>query len=131
MKIHIHHLILRYGVFVLLTLMSSGILFFVCSFELRVKVPIHLFYDSHEHSWHGYVASLKSTEIQLQDTLVVVQTPMGDIPYIVENITSEPGMAHIKLLSIKKETLPITYCEGFIYVGKEKIKDKILKNNLH
>ncbi len=130
MKEQIRHLVLRYGVFALLALMTSGVLFFECSFELRVKMPVRLFYDSHERSWHGYIASLKSSEIKPRDTLVVVQTPMGDVPFVVENITPESGMLHIKFLPVSKDTLPVTYCEGFVYMGKEKIVDKILNRGL-
>lgn len=32
---------------------------------------------------------------------------------------------------MKSETHTNTYREGYIYIGKEKIKDKILKNRLH
>lgn len=131
MNIQIRYLILRYGVFVLLVLMSAGILFFVCSFKLRVKAPIHLFYDSHEHYWHGYLANQNNVAFQPQDTLLVVQTSMGDLSYIVESIAAEPGMLHITLLPLKKETSPNTYSEGFVYVGREDILNKILNKSLH
>lgn len=130
MTIQIRHLILRYGVFVLLVLMSAGILSFVCSFELRVKIPIHLFYDSHKHCWHGYLANQQCVNLQPKDTLLVMQTSIGDVPYIVEHIASEPGMLHIELRPIKKKIFPNTYCEGYVYVGKEKIKDKIVSQEL-
>ena len=130
MNIQIRHLILRYGVFALLGLMSSGILFFVCSFELRVKAPIHLFYDSNKHYWHGYLAEHKNAAFQPLDTLRIIQTSMGDFQCIVENIASEPGMLHIALRPIRKEVFPNTYCEGFVYVGKEEIKDKILSQEI-
>lgn len=93
MTIQFRNLILRYGVFALLGLMSAGILFFVCSFELRVKTPIHLFYDNHGDYWHGYLANQKKVPFQVHDTLSVVQTSIGDISCIVENITFEP-MGH-------------------------------------
>lgn len=121
MTIRFRHFILRYGVFAILGLMCSGILFFVCSFELRVKTPIHLFYDSHKHYWHGYLAEQENISFQLQDTLLIVQTSMGNIPCIVENVLLEPGMLHFALRPIKKDTLPNTYLEGFVYVGKDKI----------
>ncbi len=130
MTIQFRHLILRYGVFALLGLMSAGILFFVCSFELRVKTPIHLFYDNHGDYWHGYLANQKKVPFQVHDTLSVVQTSIGDISCIVENITFEPGMLHVALRPIKKEIFSNTYSEGFVYVGKEKLKDKILSKIL-
>ena len=58
------------------------------------------------------------------------QTSIGDISCIVENITFEPRMLHVALRPIKKETFPNTYSEGFVYVGKEKLKDKILSKKL-
>lgn len=130
MTIQFRHLILRYGVFALLGLMSAGILFFVCSFELRVKTPIHLFYDNHGDYWHGYLANQKKVPFQVHDTLSVVQTSIGDISCIVENITFEPRMLHVALRPIKKEIFSNTYSEGFVYVGKEKLKDKILSKIL-
>lgn len=130
MTIHIRPLILRYGVFVLLVLMSAGILFFVCSFELRVKTPIHLFYDGQKHCWHGYLDNQQSVNIQLDDTLLVVQTSVGDVPYIVAQIVPEPQMLHIILLPMRSEVPTRTYREGYIYIGNEKIKDKILKKQI-
>lgn len=130
MAIQLRHLVIRYGVFVLLILMSIGILFFICSFELRIKSPIHLFYDSHDHFWHGYIEHQKDFGIQPQDTLVVIQTSRGDISYIVENITLEPMMIHLRLSPAKRYLFPDTYIEGFIYVGKEKMRDKILNKRL-
>ena len=85
-----------------------------------------LFYDSNKHYWHGYLAEHKNAAFQPLDTLRIIQTSMGDFQCIVENIASEPGMLHIALRPIRKEVFPNTYCEGFVYVGKEKIKDKIL-----
>lgn len=123
-------LVIRYGVFLLLILMSAGMLFFICSFELRTKCPIHLFYDRHDSLWYGYIASLENVGIQQQDTLQVVQTSMGDVSYIVEGITSEPAMLRIKLSPVRKVTFPETYSEGFLYVGKERIRDKILNKSL-
>lgn len=93
MTIQFRNLILRYGVFALLGLMSAGILFFVYSFELRVKTPIHLFYDNHGDYWHGYLANQKKVPFQVHDTLSVVQTSIGDISCIVENITFEPMLS--------------------------------------
>ncbi len=122
MTIQIRHLILRYGVFVLLVLMSAGILSFVCSFELLVKTPIHLFYDSHQQCWHGYLADQQCVSLQSKDTLLVVQTSVGDVTYVVEHIVPEPGMLHIILLPMKNETHTNTYREGFVYIGKKKNK---------
>ncbi len=125
MNVRIRHLVLRYGVFVLLVLMSAGTLSFVCGFELRVKTPIHLFYDSHGHRWHGYPADPRCAGFQPGDTLTVVQTSVGDIPYIVERIVPEPGTLHMTLLPLREEPLPGTYAEGFVFVGKERLVDKI------
>ncbi|MDE5560866.1 MAG: hypothetical protein K2J00_03540 [Bacteroidaceae bacterium] len=123
-------LVIRYGVFLLLILMSIGILFFICSFELRTKCSIRLFYDRHDSSWYGYIANRENVGIRLQDTLQVVQTSMGDVSYIVESIALEPDMLRIKLSPVRKDTFPDTFSEGFLYVGKERIIDKIRNRSL-
>ena len=130
MKIQVRRLVLRYGVFALLALMSAGILYFVCSFELRVKAPIHLFYDGNGHCWQGYLAAQGKASFQPHDTLRVVQTPAGDFPCIVESVAVEPGMLRLTLRPVRKYALPDTYCEGFVFVGKERIMDKILSRKL-
>jgi len=122
MMTHIRHLIIRYGVFVLLVMMITGILFFVCNFELRNKTSIHLFYDCRERCWHGYIAEQKNVAFQGKDTLSVIQTSIGDILYIVERIEVEPGMVHLILRRVEPAQLPNTYYDGFVYLGKEKIK---------
>lgn len=130
MNIQIRHLIFRYGVFALLVMMSVGMLFFVCTFETRVKAQIHFFYDNHEHCWHGYLTRQEHIKFHPKDTLVVVQTSVGDIACIVESIVVESDMLHITLLPMKEETPSYTYIEGFIYVGRENIRDKILKKHM-
>lgn len=130
MKIQIRRLVLRYGVFALLALMSAGILYFVCSFEIRVKAPIHLFYDGNGHCWKGYLSAQGKVSFQPHDTLRVVQTPAGDFTCIVESVAVDPGMLRLTLRPVRKYTLPDTYCEGFVFVGKERIMDKILSRKL-
>lgn len=128
MTLQLNRLVLRYGVFLLLALMSAGLLCFVHDFELRVKAPVHLFHDGHDRSWIGYVpVGQKDARFQPNDTLVVVQTPMGDIPYIVESVTPETGMLRLKLILVTHDSLfTNSYCEGFVYIGREKIMNKIL-----
>lgn len=123
-------IILRYGVFFILALMSIGLLYFVCNFELRVKASIHLFFDHHDRSWLGYMTDQKVVSFHPQDTLFVVQTTMGDIPFIVESIASEPGLVKMKLVPVGNKSFPNTYSDGFVFVGKEKLKDKVWRKSL-
>ena len=116
---------LRYGVFVLLVLMSMGMLIFVCRFELRTKTPIHLFYDCDMGLWHGYIARQECLELRRSDTLLVMQTSVGDVKYIVDGIVQEPAAWHFTLLPIVEEETEDTYREGFIFTGREKIRDMI------
>lgn len=126
MTLTLRHLILRYGVFVLLFLMSFGLLFFVCNFELRVKTAIHLFYDNHDCLWHGYITPANPMDFQPQDTLWVVQTPVGDCSYVIRNVELEKTTIHLTLQSLEQKNFSDTYCEGFVFAGRVKIKDKIL-----
>lgn len=123
-------IILRYGVFLLLTLMSVGLLYFVCNFELRVKAPIHLFFDHHDRSWQGYMTDQRIVPFHPRDTLLVVQTTMGDVPFIVESIAPESGLIKMKLIPVGNSSFPNTYSDGFVFVGKEKLKDKVWRKNL-
>lgn len=126
MTINLRYCIFRYGVFAMLVLMCSGILFLVFTFEISIKIPIQLFYDNHEHYWHGYIVNKEHVELHANDTILAVQTAMGDVPYIIKHIELESEVLHTILIPIKKETFSNTYSEGFIYMGKVKLKDKIL-----
>ena len=121
MEIRFGNIVLRYGVFVLLVLMCAGMMVFVCSFELRVRAPIHLFYDGEGERWHGYVARHEGFGVHRGDTLLVVQTAAGDVRYVVDSIVPEPSMWHITLLPVGRETVADSYREGFVFVGRRKM----------
>jgi hypothetical protein len=65
-----------------------------------------------------------------RDTLLVVQTTMGDVPFIVESIAPESGLIKMKLIPVGNSSFPNTYSDGFVFVGKEKLKDKVWRKNL-
>ena len=122
----IRHFVLRYGVFVLLFFMSLGLLHFVCNFELHVKTPIHLFYNSNDGSWYGYISNQEAVEFKPNDTLMILQSSMGNWPCCIENINKESGLLRIKLTPTDKDKAFVnTYSEGFIYNKKKKMKDRI------
>lgn len=124
-------LVLRYGVFFLLVLMSVGMLYFICSFELRTRSSIHLFHDRHDNSWYGYIPESTNIPYSPCDTLIVEQTTTGgSMSFIVEGVVTETGMLRLKLSLIGDCSRTDTYIQGFIHVGKEKIKDKILNRSL-
>lgn len=123
-------LVIRYGVFILLVLMSMGMLYFICSFELRTRSSIRLFHDRHDDSWYGYVPKPESMPYRPGDTLAVEQTPVGKMSFVAEDIVAEEGMLRMELRLVGECPPGDTYIEGFIYVGKEKIKDKIMNRSL-
>lgn len=124
----IQRLVLRYGVFVLLVLLSAGILYFVCRFEIRTKCAIHLFHDSHDRYWYGYISGPADFPYEHGDTLSVDMTQEGNICFIVDSLIPETGMLRIKLIQITPTHLMNTYNEGFVFAGKSKIKDRLLQN---
>ncbi len=127
----LHRLTLRYGVFVILILMSIGVLYFVCSFGMRTKAAVHLCYDRHDGYWYGYVPAASGLPVQPRDTLPVVQTVMGDVSFIVESVTAEPGTLRLRLVPVGDVPSANTYSEGYVYVGEERILDKILSRKLY
>ncbi len=124
-------LILRYGVFFLIILMSTGILYLVFNFELRTKTPIHLYFDHHDNSWYGYISGPPNVPFTSDDTLYVVQTAIGDIPFVVKHLKTEEKFTKMNLKSIEDHVLPNDFYEGFVYIGTEKLKDKVLHNNFN
>ena len=122
-------LILRYGVFFLIILMSMGILYLVFNFELRTKASVHLYFDHHDNSWYGYILGQPNVPFTPDDTLYVVQTANGDVPFVVKHIETEKEFTKMNLKPIGNHLILNDFCEGFVYVGQEKLKDKVLHNN--
>ena len=130
MKTLLSRLALRYGVFFLLALMSAGILYFICSFELRTKSAVRLFQNGRSQMWVGYVSGTEGFPYHCGDTLSVVQTAVGTAVFRVEGIDSEPGMLRLRLVALEKYEFPNTCADGFIYVGKERILEKVLSRSM-
>lgn len=129
MTILFRRLILRYGVFFLFILMGGGILYFICCFEIRVKSSIHIFYDIHDQMYYGYVSNLNTLPYSSQDTLMVMQTATGDHSFLIYDISKEVSGLKFRMIPIDSFSLYSTYGEGYIYTGKERIKDRMLRNN--
>lgn len=126
-------IILKYGVFAILIIMSAGLLVILNRFEIRTKASVTLFLDSRK-SCIAYMSNNESATISIGDTLAITQTTAdGELRLIVKSITKEPNNMVLELdstnkeKSIKQELKGNTCSSGFVFTGKIKLMELVLK----
>lgn len=129
---NMHKIILRYGVFVLLLLMVTGILFFLERFEIREKSTVQIFVVS-EHLCRCYTELDGTSHFQKGDTLEIEQTITGNQKFILDSTSTEPRHRVWMLRSLNPETdMKVllrgnSYTQGFIFKKKTKLRKLVLR----
>ncbi len=126
------NLLLRYGVFAILVLMLVGILFILNRFDMRTKQAVNLVVG--EGPCRVYTTPTAAFRPQPGDTLRVGQTAHGDLPpLVVDSVRREPSSLVLYVYCPEgfarlQSTLGgDTYATGYIFVGREKLRDKVLR----
>ena len=126
------NLLLRYGVFAILVLMLVGILFILNRFDMRTKQAVNLVVGA--GPCRVYTTPTAVFRPQPGDTLRVGQTAHGDLPpLVVDSVRREPSSLVLYVYCPEgfdrlRSTLGgDTYATGYIFVGREKLRDKVLR----
>lgn len=123
-------MILRYGVFAILSLMMIGLTWFANNYEIRTKHPISLVISG--QCYKTYIRHIPDLFFQKNDTLVISQTPYGDLPFMIDTIYNEPASIVFLLHPLNEKAFldaakGNTYMEGYIFTGKERLRDLVLR----
>lgn len=129
---NMHKIILRYGVFVLLFIMVTGIVFFLERFEIREKSTVQIFVVS-EHLCRCYTELEGTSHFQEGDTLEIEQTITGNQKFVLDSTSIEPQYRVWLLRSPNPETnmkelfQGNSYTQGFIFKKKIKLRKLVLR----
>lgn len=123
-------MILRYGVFVILFLMMTGLTWLANNYEIRTKFPISLVISG--QCYKTYMGHIPDLFFQKNDTVIISQTPYGDLPFMIDTIYNEPASTVFLLHPLDEKkfldaTKGNTYMKGYIFTGKERLRDMILR----
>ena len=125
-------IILRYGVFVILIAMAIGLLIILDRFEIRSKASVNLIVTD-ERTCIAYVANNKEFNPCIGDSIVIQQTIGGDVFFLVKEIRKEPTNVVLQLYPIDRKQNILqkfgenTFSPGYIFLGKTKLRNLILK----
>ena len=124
--------ILKYGVFVILLVMSLGLLIILNQFEIRSKTSVYLIVSENQGCM-AYVAYDKKFDPNIGDTIKIDQTLGDEVAFIVKAVKKEPSNLVLQLYPIDKEMNVIrkfggnTFSPGYIYTGRIKLRDLVFK----
>ena len=131
-KKHMKKNILRYLIFVILIIMSLGLLVILDGFEIRSKTSINLFVLN-DSTCKSYMAYSTDYYPQKGDTIEICQTIGGDISFVIKDKRHEPANLVFLLESTDKNiNMPDklsknSFTSGFIFTDKIKLRELILK----
>ena len=124
--------ILKYGVFVILLVMSFGLLIIVNRFEIYSKTSVNII-ALEEEMCITYVAYNNGFNPNIGDTIEITQTLGGDIHFFVKAIHKEPSNLVLKLypidenMKIRQKFGGNTFSTGYIFTGRIKLRELIIK----
>lgn len=127
------HVILKYGVFAILAIMSAGLLVILNRFEIRTKASVTLFRDS-DKSCIAYMNNSENAKINIGDTITITQTIANEeLRLVVTSIKKEPANLVLELYdtdhkkSIVQKFRGNTFSSGFVFTGKIRLMDLVIK----
>lgn len=124
--------IIRYGVFVILTVMTLGLLLILDRFDIQSKASVNLIVIN-QRTCNAYIANNQEFNLSIGDSVLIKQTIGGDLMFEVEKINQEPSNVVLQLcpLDEKIDILQMfgnnTFTSGYIFTGKMKLRKLILK----
>lgn len=124
--------LLRYGVFAILLLMSAGILFIMNEFEIRQKASVQLFVTG-ERDCVAYVARVPNLGFVSGDTVQIDQTLGGRLAFVVDSVVAEPASLVLRLRAAGEDA-PLwqqlggnSYTQGYVFTGNMKLSKLIVR----
>lgn len=124
--------ILKYGVFVILFVMSLGLLIIINHFEVYSKAPVNLIVPE-EGICMAYITYNNDIDLNIGDTIEITQTLGGNICFIVQSVNKEPSNLRVNLypvdekMKIQEKLGGNTFSSGYIFTGKSKLRQLITR----
>ncbi|WP_278786102.1 hypothetical protein [Prevotella histicola] len=122
--------IVKYGVFSILFIMVIGMVWIAEYYEIQVKQPMHLVVS--EDRCKVYINRQSNLILHKDDTLSVSQTLYGNLHFIVDSTYNEATFS-VFLVHPREEnnfqerTQGDTYIEGYMILGREKVREVFLR----
>ena len=122
--------IVKYGVFSILFIMVIGMVWIAEYYEIQVKQPMHLVVS--EDRCKVYINRQSNLILHKDDTLSVSQTLYGNLHFIVDSTYNEATFS-VFLVHPREEnnfqerTQGDTYSEGYMILGREKVREVFLR----
>ena len=122
--------IVKYGVFSTFFIMVIGIVWIAEYYDIQVKQPIHLVVS--EDSCKVYINRQSTLLMHKNDTLSVNQTLYGDFHFIVDSTYNEYTYSVLLVHPQEKNdfrdrTQGDTYIVGYVSLGKEKVREMLIR----
>jgi len=123
--------ILRYGVILILVIMSAGLVIILNSLSIRQKTAVQLFVTGTQ----GAKAYTLPTDPSFKkgDTIEITQTTGGNIYFMVDSTYSE-GNGQVFLLTQARKSVPLrqrlkgnSYTQGYVLTGRVPLLRLVLK----
>lgn len=122
--------IVKYGVFSIFFIMVIGIVWIAEYYEIQVKLPIHLFVS--EDGCKVYINRQSTLLRHKNDTLSVNQTLYGNFHLIVDSTYNEATFSVLLVHpqeknDFRERTQGDTYISGYVSLGREKVREMLLR----
>ena len=122
--------IVKYGVFSILSIMVIGMAWIAEYYEIQVKQPIHLVVL--DDRCKVYVNRKSNIILHQNDIISVSQTLYGNLHFIVDSIYNEVTFTVFLVHpqeenNFRERTQGDTYIEGYVSLGREKVREMLLR----
>jgi len=122
--------IVKYGVFSILFIMVIGMAWIAEYYEIQVKQPIHLVVSGNRCK--VYINRQSNLILHQNDIISVSQTLYGNLHFIVDSIYKEATfsvfLVHPQEENHFQERIQgDTYIEGYVSLGREKVREMLLR----
>ena len=122
--------IVKYGVFSILSIMVIGMAWIAEYYEIQVKQPIHLVVL--DDRCKVYVNRKSNLILHQNDIISVSQTLYGNLHFIVDSIYNEVTFTVFLVHpqeenNFRERPQGDTYIEGYVSLGREKVREMLLR----
>lgn len=122
--------IVKYGVFSIFFIMVIGVAWITEYYEIQVKQPIHLIVS--EDRCKVYINRQSNLILHQNDIISVCQTLYGNLHFIVDSAYNEATFSVFLVHpqegnNFQEKTQGDTYIEGYVSLGREKVREMLLR----
>ena len=122
--------IVKYGVFSIVFILVIGVAWIAEYYEIQVKQPIHLVVS--EDRCKVYINRQSNLILHQNDIISVCQTLYGNLHFIVDSTYNEATFSVFLVHpqegnNFQDRTQGDTYIEGYVSLGREKVREMLLR----